>query len=225
MNGLELMPAGLRALKTVPAVALTLVLITAVVACTRLPLESPDGTVTGSGSGTGTGTGAGGGTSSTTGYSGPAAMNADVLSFQTNLWANISGSDRCGGCHKAGGQAPLFARSDDVNLAYQASGPLVNFTDPAQSELVVKVGGGHNCFLASAQDCANMMSTWIQNWIGGTSSTAMGIVLTPPPDQSVGGGKLFPAASSQFQALIWSPLLRQFCIDCHRPDGATPQAP
>ena len=231
MNGLELMPAGLRALKTVPAVALTLALITAVVACTRLPLESPDGTVTGSGSGTGagpgagTGTGAGGGTSGTTGYSGPAAMNADVLSFQTNLWANISGSDRCGGCHKAGGQAPLFARSDDVNLAYQATGPLVNFTNPAQSELVLKVGGGHNCFLASAQDCATMMTTWIQNWIGGTSSAAMGIVLTPPPDQSAGGGKLFPADSSQFQALIWSPLLRQFCIDCHRPDAATPQAP
>ena len=52
MNGLELMPAGLRALKTVPAVALTLVLITAVVACSRLPLESPNGTVTGSGRGT-----------------------------------------------------------------------------------------------------------------------------------------------------------------------------
>src|SRR6267154_545070 len=53
----------------------------------------------------------------------------------------------------------------------------------------------------------------------------MGLVLTPPPDQSAGGGKLFPADSSQFQALIWSPLLRQFCIDCHRPDAATPQAP
>jgi len=227
MNGLELMPAGLRALKTVPALALTLVLITAVVACTRLPLESPDGTVTGSGSGPGTGpgTGTGGGTGTTTGYSGPAALNADVLSFQTNLWANISGSDRCGGCHKAGGQAPLFARSDDVNLAYQATGPLVNFTSPAQSALVVKVGGGHNCFLASAQECATMMTTWIQNWIGGTSSSALGIVLTPPPDQAVGGSKLFPADSSQFQALIWSPILRRFCSDCHRPDVATSQTP
>jgi len=85
MNGLELIAAGLRALKAVPAVALTLVLITAV-GCTRLPLASPDGTVTGSGSapGTGPGTGTGGGTGST-GNSGPAAANADVLSFQTNL--------------------------------------------------------------------------------------------------------------------------------------------
>jgi len=119
VNGFEVMPGGLRALKTVPVVALALVLITAA-ACSRLPLASPDGTVTGAGSGTGPGAGTGGGNGGTggTGYSGPAAANADVLSFQTNLWVNISGSDRCGGCHQAGGQAPLFARSDDVRLAY-----------------------------------------------------------------------------------------------------------
>ena len=155
MNGLELIPADRRALKAAPAVVLTLVLITAVAACGVAPSGFIGGAGAGSGSGPGTGpgtgTGTGGGTGPT-GYSGPAAANADVLSFQTNLWANISGSDRCGGCHKAGGQAPMFARSDDVNLAYQATGPLVNFTNPAQSELVLKVGGGHNCFLASAQD-------------------------------------------------------------------------
>ena len=33
MNGLELIPAGRRALKAIPAVALTLVLITALAAC------------------------------------------------------------------------------------------------------------------------------------------------------------------------------------------------
>jgi mono/diheme cytochrome c family protein len=228
MNGLVLIPAGQRALKAVPAVVLTLVLITALVACGVAPSGFIGSTATGSGSGTGTspgtGTGTGGGTGSTS-YSGPAAANADVLSFQTNLWANISGSDRCGGCHKAGGQAPMFARSDDVNLAYQATGPLVNFTNPALSELVIRVGEGHNCFLASAQDCANTMTTWIKNWIGGTSSAAAGIALTPPPDQAVGTGKLFPADSSQFQVLIWSPILRQFCSGCHRPDAATPQTP
>src|SRR6202140_5276052 len=157
MNGFELIPRSLRALKAVPAVALTVFPSTAA-ASPPLPLASPDGTVTGAGSGPGTGPTTGGGTGST-GNSGPAAANADVLSFQTNLWANIKGSDRCGGCHKAGAQAPMFARSDDVNLAYQTVGPLVNFTNPALSELVLKVGGGHNCFLASAQDCANTMPT------------------------------------------------------------------
>jgi hypothetical protein len=148
-----------------------------------------------------------------------------VLSFQTNLWANVNASNRCGGCHKAGGQAPLFARFDDVNLAYQAVGPYVSFTNPAQSELVLKVGGGHNCFLSSTQDCANMMTTWINNWIGGATGLPAGIALTPPPDQSVGGGKVFPADSSQFQSLLWSPILRQFCSACHSPDAATPQTP
>src|SRR5438477_5979079 len=98
VNGFELIPGGLRALKSLPVLALTLLLIT-VAACSRLPLASPDNTVTGSGPGTGPGPGPGaGGGSGGTGYSGPAAANADVLSFQTNLWVNISGSDRCGGC-------------------------------------------------------------------------------------------------------------------------------
>src|SRR6266702_829264 len=50
-------------------------------------------------------------------YTGPAAANADVQAFKVNLWENIRTSDKCGGCHKEGGQSPMFARSDDVNLA------------------------------------------------------------------------------------------------------------
>src|SRR5580704_5093659 len=73
------------------------------------------------------------GTSTAQSYTGPAPQNADVLAFQINLWQNITPSDRCGGCHHAGGQSPQFARSDDVNLAYQAALPLVNLTDPSQS--------------------------------------------------------------------------------------------
>jgi len=59
-------------------------------------------------------------------YTGPAAATADVTAFQINLWQNIRVQNRCGGCHFAGGQSPQFARSDDVNLAYQAALPLVN---------------------------------------------------------------------------------------------------
>ena len=53
-------------------------------------------------------------------YTGPAPSNADVQAFSINLWENIKANNRCGGCHNAGGQAPEFARNDDVNLAYQA---------------------------------------------------------------------------------------------------------
>src|SRR5437660_8897620 len=158
-------------------------------------------------------------------YTGPAPGNADVQAFKINLWENIRASNRCGGCHHAGGQSPMFARSDDVNLAYQAVGPLVNFAQPDQSTLVLKVGGGHNCWVADPKACADTMLTWIKNWIGAGSAASTGITLTPPPSQAVGASKLFPADSTQFQALIWQPILRQFCSNCHRPDSGTPQQP
>ncbi len=48
----------------------------------------------------------------------PGAGTADVQAFKINLWQNIKTPNRCGNCHKAGGQSPMFARCDDVNLAY-----------------------------------------------------------------------------------------------------------
>ena len=45
-------------------------------------------------------------------YSGPVPENADVQAFKINLWQNIQGTDKCGGCHHAGGQSPQFARVD-----------------------------------------------------------------------------------------------------------------
>jgi cytochrome c553 len=165
------------------------------------------------------------GTAPTSNYTGPAPANADVQAFKVSVWENIRTTDRCGGCHYAGGQSPQFARSDDVNLAYQAAVPLVNTSQPGQSTLVQQVGGGHNCWVASPQACADTMLTWIQNWIGGGAGASEKIQLVAPPDQSVGGTKLFPSDSTQFQALLWTPILRKFCADCHDPNSATPQAP
>jgi Concanavalin A-like lectin/glucanases superfamily len=165
------------------------------------------------------------GVATTSNYTGPAPTNADVQAFKTAFWDNVRTSDRCGGCHYAGGQSPQFARSDDVNLAYQAALPLVNTSQPGQSEFVLKVGSGHNCWVASPQACADTMLTWIQNWIGGGSGAAEKIQLVPPPDQSVGGTKVFPSDSTQFQTLLWTPILRRFCSGCHDPTSPTPQAP
>ena len=158
-------------------------------------------------------------------YNGPPAGNADIQAFKVNLWENVRQPNRCGGCHHEGGQSPQFARSDDVNLAYQAAASLVNFTQPEQSELVLKVGSGHNCWVADPQSCADTMLTWIKAWVGSGSAASTGITLTAPPAQTVGSGKQFPGDSAQFQALIWTPILRQFCVNCHRPDSATPQQP
>src|SRR6201998_3883682 len=94
-------------------------------------------------------------------YTGPAAATADVTAFQINFWQNVRVQNRCGGCHHEGGQSPMFARSDDVNLAYQAALPLVNVTDPSQSTLVLRVGSGHNCWVADPSACAGTMLVWI----------------------------------------------------------------
>ena len=105
---------------------------------------------------------------------GPRPASADVEAFKVNLWQNINMSSRCGGCHKAGGQSPMFARSDDVNQAYSAALTVVNLTQADQSTMVVKVGGGHNCWLSSPSACADILTTWIQNWAGGGAGGAAG---------------------------------------------------
>ncbi|MBV8495769.1 MAG: LamG domain-containing protein, partial [Gammaproteobacteria bacterium] len=161
-------------------------------------------------------------------YAGPAPQNADVLAFQLNLWQNIIPADRCGGCHHAGGQSPMFARSDDVNLAYQAALPLVNLTNPAQSTLVLKVGGGHNCWVADPSACAATMLVWIQNWIGAGSSSTSSVKLIAPPVQAAGGGKQFPASATSgnpsYQNSVY-PVLTTFCSGCHNPSSGTAQQP
>ncbi len=161
-------------------------------------------------------------------YTGPAAANADVQAFKINLWENIRPANRCGGCHHQGGQSPMFARSDDVNLAYQAAGPLVNLMRPDQSTLVLKVGSGHNCWVADPSACAATMLVWIQAWIGAGSASTTSVQLTAPPVQAAGGGKQFPAdptaGNPSFQSTVY-PLLTRFCSGCHTSSSATAQQP
>jgi Concanavalin A-like lectin/glucanases superfamily len=157
-------------------------------------------------------------------YAGPAPGSADVQAFKVNLWQNINGANRCGNCHKAGGQSPMFARSDDVNLAYNDALGVVNLAQPDQSRMVMKVAGGHNCWLSSAQACADILTTWIKNWAGGVSSGGTQIQLVAPLDKDVGSTKTFPASAAGFQATIY-PLLTQFCSRCHSANALTPQTP
>ncbi|MBS0578931.1 MAG: LamG domain-containing protein [Proteobacteria bacterium] len=161
-------------------------------------------------------------------YTGPAPANADVQAFKINLWQNIRAANRCGGCHHEGGQSPQFARSDDVNLAYQAALPLVNLSAPDQSLMVQKVGGGHNCWVADPSACASTLLVWIQAWIGAGSSSTTSIQLTAPVDQAAGGGKQFPAdptmGNPSFQSTVY-PLLTAYCSGCHSSSSATPQQP
>ncbi len=167
-------------------------------------------------------------TDSAANYTGPPPANADVQAFKLSFWQNVIPSNRCGGCHHAGGQSPQFARADDVNLAYQAALPLVNLTNPSQSTFVLKVGGGHNCWVADPSACAATMLVWIQGWIGAGSSSTTSVTLVAPPVQSAGGGKQFPVSAisptPSFQSTVY-PLLRTFCVGCHTPSSATAQQP
>lgn len=162
-------------------------------------------------------------------YVGPAAANADVQAFRINLWENIKANNRCGSCHNANGQTPMFARNDDVNLAYQAANTVVNLQQPDQSRMVTKVAAGHNCWLQSPSACGDTLTVWIRNWAGAAATGGTTIQLVAPPIKEVGGSKSFPAtsaafASSQLYALVRNPATAN-CVRCHSSNSATMQQP
>ncbi len=161
-------------------------------------------------------------------YTGPAPATADVQSFDVNLWQNIKVSNRCGACHYAGGQSPEFARNDDVNQAYAAANTVVNLSQPSQSTMVMKVGGGHNCWLASNAACASILTTWISNWAGATAGGSETIQLVAPPVQAVTPTVSFPTSAAAGAALYGSTIYTvtsQWCSRCHSSTAAVPQSP
>jgi Concanavalin A-like lectin/glucanases superfamily len=162
-------------------------------------------------------------------YTGPAAATADVQAFEINFWNNVRVQNRCGQCHNATSpaQMPNFARSDDVNLAYAQANTVVNLSAPATSRIVVKVSGGHNCWLADPAACGTILTTWISNWAGATgAASATQVVLQPPPVQSVGQSLNFPAAYTEYQNTVYT-LTGQYCVRCHSSTAnpATQQSP
>ena len=159
-------------------------------------------------------------------YTGPVARDADVLAFQQEFWANVKTSNRCGACHnEVVGQLPMFARNDDVNMAYDEAVTVVNTTQPALSRIVEKVSGGHNCWNADPTSCGAIMTTWIENWLGGGGGGGRQILLTPPPSLDPGASKNFPADPAAFQTLVHQPVLVPNCSGCHSSESAIAQQP
>ena len=160
---------------------------------------------------------------------GPPPATQDVQLFKINLWDNVAPTNRCGGCHNAdaGGQLPNFARNDDINLAYEQANTVVTLGSPVDSRLVTKVGGGHHCWLTSDQACADIMTTWITGWAGGSlGSTGNEISLRAPALKDPAASKTFPADSGLFGATVY-PLLTTtgLCFNCHSEVSPTPQTP
>jgi hypothetical protein len=171
-------------------------------------------------------------TSSVDAYTGPAAATADVQAFQVNFWNNIRGQNRCGQCHNATtpAQMPNFARSDNVNLAYAQANTVVDLSQPSTSTLVVKVSGGHNCWLADPSACGQILTTWITNWANATgAASATQVALVAPPVQSAGQSLNFSSSSSAqaaYQSTIYT-LTSVYCSKCHnsQADPSNAQTP
>ncbi|MCU7556067.1 LamG domain-containing protein [Alteromonas sp. ASW11-19] len=159
-------------------------------------------------------------------YTGPAPGSDDVRYFKEALWDNVATNDRCGSCHVQGQQSPTFARNDDIHQAYTASSGLVNLTRPAESVLVTKVAGGHNCWLASDSACEDIMTTWVENWASMADAEAQPtrIELTAPPSRSPGSTKNFPDDPALFASHV-HPLLTTYCAGCHTSSASVPIAP
>jgi Concanavalin A-like lectin/glucanases superfamily len=163
-------------------------------------------------------------------YTGPPAATADVTAFQVNFWNNVRVQNRCGQCHNATSpaQMPNFARSDDVNLAYAQANTVVNLSTPSTSLIVTKVAGGHNCWLADAGACGQILTTWIANWAGATgAASSTSVQLQAPPDQTVGQSLNFPAAYTEYQMTIYNNITSHYCVRCHSTtaDPAVEQSP
>jgi len=185
-------------------------------------------------------------------YTGPAAADADTRQFQTAFWDNLRAAGRCGGCHdpaSATAQAPYFARNDDVNLAYSAlmatggvslnsttAVPFIDRTQSSSSYIVTKVRN-HNCWLGPAQGsvCADIMTAFIDGWIGSSSGgSTKQIVLNPPALVDAGASKNYPPIDANgvinfttlpTPATSLHGLLNQHCAGCHVSSSRTAQAP
>ncbi len=163
--------------------------------------------------------------------SGPPAATADVRSFEVNVWNNLKAENRCGQCHFQGdgGQAPEFAETSDVNVAYSFAVPLVNLQDPSSSLLVTKLEAGHHCWEQFDSVCADSVESMITNWAGVSDdiTTARAIKLTPPPIKNPGDSKTYPETAIQNSPNSFAetihPILLDNCINCHFEEGSIQQ--
>jgi Concanavalin A-like lectin/glucanases superfamily len=153
-------------------------------------------------------------------YTGDPARTDDIASFQEKFWTPLLNEATCESCHGAGGQSPTFVRDDDINLAYAEANSVVNHNDPASSDIVAKVQSGHNCWEASDNACASLMTAFIENWLASDTSAQKEIVLRAPEIKDPGATKAFPETSADFGGI--HTLLTTYCSDCHVQGIQTP---
>lgn len=166
----------------------------------------------------------------------PAPATADINSFCNEFWSQSNLQNNCAGCHSDGAstpQAPLFVRSDNINLAYadvlqpssaDPSRDIVDVDNPSNSYILTRMEDDHFCW-ATPSVCSDIVLQYIENWVGQSAGSARSIQLTAPNSQPPGGGREFPETAitpadpgdpgSTFEQLIYTPILREYCIECH----------
>jgi cytochrome c553 len=159
--------------------------------------------------------------SGTLNYNGPPPASNDVQNFKLSVWDNLAQDNRCGSCHGAGGQSPTFVDGQNINTAYAQANTIVNLSDPSQSLMVTKVAGGHNCWATSTSVCADILTTYLSNWAGGSGSTAKTIELRAPALKDPGHTVTLPSDPSDFASTVY-PVLKDHCSECHGDNGQTP---
>lgn len=164
----------------------------------------------------------GGGTT----YTGPVALTSDISAFQQFVWNDrLARTDRCGACHVQGQQSPAFARSDDINLAYDAANTVVTLASPANSRIVTKVAEGHQCWEDNVDACTTQLVAWLTEWANASlGGDAERVNFQAPPERDPGSSRYYPASSAGFASTVY-PLLNNFCSGCHEPGSSTPVTP
>lgn len=167
------------------------------------------------------------------GIEGP--QSPEVQAFLINVWNPMQNTATCGNCHnETTGQTPMFARFDNINMAYADAMTVADLVVPGNSTLVSKVRGpggagsnGHNCWLTDADACGDIMTTWVEGWAGATSDGGgRQIVLTPPPLVEPGDSKSYANATAEnFRDMVHTPYLEQYCSGCHNTSSALSQQP
>lgn len=158
-------------------------------------------------------------------YNGPPPGTEDIQAFRLNLWEPLRADNRCGSCHNTGGQVPQFVREDDVNLAYNAANTVVDLNNPALSQMVTKVAGGHNCWEPVDTVCADIITNYISDWAAVTvGSSGTQVQLTAPTIRDPGASLNLPDDPALFDTYL-HPLLTTYCATCHTDTASVPQSP
>jgi hypothetical protein len=167
-------------------------------------------------------------------YNGPPPASDEVQGFKRAFYDPLAANDRCGECHTPGKNGSrVFVDQGDVNNAWREARTLINLEDPSSSAVVLRVAGGHNCWLGADQSatCAATLSSYIERWIADSNPGVTSIQLLPRTAVSPSGTRVMPPELAAVNGIDLSAngelleLLNRYCANCHADTASIPQSP